>query len=139
MNLTDVLIEKQPRMNSKMVKLSFVLYVYFKVAFPNISVNFIDSKHKLKVNLEKFCPTDPKLLKKITYKQRKMKSVEICGNLLDKIIIVDKLVQKFNRSKKKDDYSDSLLQCVYHIQNNYNEFSLQANRRSKKNKKKKVK
>ena len=55
-------------------------------------------------------------LGKISYKERKSKSIEITQNILNNNNF-DNWIKLFNNHKKKDDLSDSFLQGIWYINN----------------------
>jgi hypothetical protein len=119
-----VLIELQPVLKGpKMKTISNHIYSYFLInGVTNSQLNmsnvyYINASNKLKFCKEKI---DLDISK---YKNRKKAAI------LNTIFVLDSLKQEkftefFNLSKKKDDLSDCLLQCLYYLQRSYS-FSLQ--------------
>jgi hypothetical protein len=119
-----VLIELQPVLKGpKMKTISNHIYSYFLInGVTNSQLNmsnvyYINASNKLKFCQEKI---DLDISK---YKNRKKVAI------LNTIFVLDSLKQEkftefFNLSKKKDDLSDCLLQCLYYLQRSYS-FSLQ--------------
>ena len=113
---TDVvLIEKQPSFNPKMRIISGCLQTYFFIRGvidrPEKkiqSVEFFSPKHKLK------CYTGPELIVKgsTKYAQTKKKAVLITEWMLKKNNESIAFNDLFQKSKKKDDLSDSYLQAI---------------------------
>lgn len=103
-NINKVLIENQiGPLAVKMKTLQGMIAQYFIMNKIN-NVQFISSINKLK----EFSNNE-----KVSYKERKLKSVEICEDYIDE---ENKLF--FKSHKKKDDLADSLLQGIYYIKNN---------------------
>jgi hypothetical protein len=103
-DINIVLIENQiGPLAVKMKTLQGMIAQYFIMNKIN-NIQFISSINKLK----EFSNNE-----KISYKERKVKSVEICEDYID-----EKNKFFFKSHKKKDDLADSLLQGIYYIKNN---------------------
>lgn len=50
------------------------------------------------------------------YKARKQEAIELTGKVLQHIQVPSHLLNRFTKSKKQDDFSDCLLQCVSYLQ-----------------------
>lgn len=117
-----IIIEQQPSKNNVMKLISIMVFSYFKLNPAIASVNFINSKNKLKIDKINFYQSIPDFKETIEYSEAKLKdykyrkklSVKIVSELLGKDIIKDK-ENVFSGSKKKDDLSDCLLQLIYHL------------------------
>ena len=79
---------------------------YFIMRIENIQIESISSINKLK----EFNKSSDKL----TYKERKSKSIDICRKYLEN---KSENLDFFNQNKKKDDLADSFLQGIWFIQN----------------------
>jgi len=105
----DVIIENQPSMkNPKMKSIAMTIYNYYLIrgVFDGIvkKVKFISPINKLKnINTSG---------KKLSYKDTKQLSIDYCTTFIKEYPEWDIF---FNKSKKKDDLSDALLQCIYYI------------------------
>ena len=116
-NTEHVIIENQPSFkNPKMKSIALTLYNYYLIRGAidgNVKkVKFISPSNKLKliddIDKEKLKTID----KKHSYKLNKKLSIDYCNRFIKDD---DKWKCFFNNNKKKDDLSDSLLQCLYYI------------------------
>lgn len=122
-NPNYILIEQQPAVNKKMFGLSLALFTYFSILFNNAKILFVNARHKLKTNIHEFIPNEKKIIvkgkrkRKNTYYDRKKYSIQLCKQILPLIHIenVD-IIHTFQKSKKKDDFADCFLQCIYYLQ-----------------------
>jgi hypothetical protein len=90
----------------KMKTLQGMISQYFIMRIENIQIESISSINKLK----EFNKSSDKL----TYKERKSKSIDICRKYLEN---KSENLDFFNQNKKKDDLADSFLQGIWFIQN----------------------
>ena len=118
--LTDhidvVLIEKQPSFNPKMRIIAGCLQSYFFIRgvidaeYKIKIIKFFSPKHKLK------CYTGPELVltgkNKSKYSQTKQMGIVICRQKLLEFNETELIIDKFEKSKKKDDLADSYLQAI---------------------------
>ena len=114
-NLLDsnlVLIEKQPSKNNKMRIIEALLNAYFVIKGINdkdssiSNVKVYSAKHKLGNDTFKG---------KVNYNQRKKLGIYKSEIFLKSNIQDTKFVELFEKSKKKDDLADSLLQALSYI------------------------
>ena len=101
-----VLIENQIGPLANRMKSIQGMLTQFFIEHKIYNIFFISSINKLK----KFN------LGKISYKERKSKSIEITQNILNNNNF-DNWIKLFNNHKKKDDLSDSFLQGIWYINN----------------------
>ena len=80
---------------------------YFIMRNENIKIEYVSSQNKLKEFAESS--------KKLTYKDRKLKGIEICLNLLNGQ--EESFTKLFQNHKKKDDLADSYLQGIWYLRN----------------------
>tara|TARA_Y100000816_G_C26103586_1_gene585595 strand:- start:765 stop:1541 length:777 start_codon:yes stop_codon:yes gene_type:complete len=106
---TKVIIEKQPTKNVKMKQFENMLYSYFIIKgildqeSPIKTIEIFNPKLKLgKYNIKGFK----------NYRERKKISIELCNIFITKETQKDEMIKMFKNSKKKDDLSDCLLQCI---------------------------
>ena len=90
----------------KMKTLQGMITQYFIMQIPNIEIEWVSSINKLK----EFNSDSNKL----SYKDRKAKSIEICQQYLKNNTLQ---LNFFIKNKKKDDLADSFLQGLWYIQN----------------------
>ena len=101
-----VLIENQIGPLANRMKSIQGMLTQFFIEHKIYNITFISSINKLKdFNLGK-----------LSYKERKLKSIEITKNLLNNNNF-NKWIHLFNNHKKKDDLSDSFLQGLWYINN----------------------
>jgi len=110
LEVETVLIEKQPSRNNKMRVIEALLNAYFVIKGSKNNESKItkvivySAKHKLGNNT---------LKGKINYNERKKLSVSRCKKFLQETIILNKSFKEvFDKSKKKDDLADTLLQAL---------------------------
>jgi len=111
-----ILIEKQPRCNVKMQKISTAICTYFLLECPNSKVKEYSSKHKLN-KLEDHdkivCVEQLEKIAKIksAYSRRKKLSILYCLHIIQSSSGNKEWVYYFNQSSKKDDLADCFLQA----------------------------
>lgn len=106
---TDVVIERQPSRNPRVVRIQICIEMF--CAMNGGRVYCIDPKHKLSyASSTPFWPD--REITKWTYYERKKLSVETVANFLKATEQDEKFVTMFEKSKKKDDLADSLLHCL---------------------------
>jgi hypothetical protein len=115
-DLETVIIENQVSpIASRMKTIQGMVSQYFimKDCYEQLkTIEFVSSQNKLKDFLKDGNTTTTKL----TYKERKSKSVEVCLQLLKKNVEDVKFVDTFEKSTKKDDLADCFLQGYSYIQ-----------------------
>lgn len=103
----EVVIERQPAKNGPMVRLQCYLEMFFTMH--DKMVTLVDSRHKLS-----FAAASPwwpgGIPDKWTYYTRKKLAVQSAANFLHAVPQAPGLKEMFERSPKRDDYADSLLQ-----------------------------
>ena len=108
-----VLLEMQPLMRQQMRTISNHLYSYFSirgVLDNNMEgVFFVNANGKLRIDEETTSATEN------TYDNRKKLAVDYCKKYISEY--ESEFLDFFENSKKKDDLSDSLLQCIFYIDN----------------------
>lgn len=105
--LTTVLVEKQPSRNVKMRIIETILLTYFATCgVPTLSVS---AKHKLGA-------VGKTMKGKTNYTLRKKMSVVMCRTYLTTLNDHNTAIDTFEKSKKKDDLADCLLQYLAYIQ-----------------------
>tara|TARA_B100001094_G_scaffold137877_1_gene133523 strand:+ start:787 stop:1530 length:744 start_codon:yes stop_codon:yes gene_type:complete len=114
LNFIDkVVIEKQPSRNNKMRVIEALLQSYFVIKGlasleSTISkVSIYSAKHKL--------GNIPSLRGKSNYAERKKLSVQRCKSYIESSNQPFEMKNKFEKSKKKDDLADTLLQALAYI------------------------
>ena len=105
-NLNTVIIENQiSPIANRMKTLQGMIAQYF-IMKTNAEIEFVSSGNKLK---------DYEKNEKKTYTERKKLSIEKCFTTINDIQILNKWIDYFNSSQKKDDLSDSFLQGLWYI------------------------
>lgn len=106
-DVREVVIERQPAKNGPMVRLQCYMEMFFTMH--DKMVTLVDSRHKLS-----FAAASPwwpgGIPDKWTYYTRKKLAVQSTAKYLDAIPQAPGLKEMFERSPKRDDYADSLLQ-----------------------------
>jgi hypothetical protein len=134
LQVTLILIERQPKQNPKMRILSETVRTYFIIRSVdrgvNIRVQNWSPKYKLKCcNNSKLDPTElSKIIRlKSSYQQRKKLSIAHCKLFLLELDQDERFIKLFENSKKKDDLADAFLQvysyCVRGKSNNLKDTS----------------
>ena len=101
-----VIIENQiSTIASRMKTLQGMLAQYF-IMKGTPEIEFISAANKLKMFMTK---------KKTTYTERKIESVEVTKELLEKIPQLEKYKGYLEKNKKKDDLADCFLQGIYYL------------------------
>lgn len=128
-NIDLILIERQMRVAPRNLMLSSALLMYFKLL--NCKCELIGATHKLQLDIHPTFFTgfnQNELIKDFYYEKdksksastnktrRKQLSVQICQYITERIANSEKWFYHLKNNKKKDDLSDSLLQCLRHVQ-----------------------
>jgi hypothetical protein len=101
-----VIIENQiSTIASRMKTLQGMIAQYF-IMRETPCIEFISAANKLKMFMTK---------KKTTYTERKLESVEVTKELLEKLPQFKKYRGSLDKNKKKDDLSDCFLQGIYYL------------------------
>jgi hypothetical protein len=101
-----VIIENQiSTIASRMKTLQGMIAQYF-IMRETPYIEFISAANKLKMFMTK---------KKTTYTERKLESVEVTKELLEKLPQFKKYRGSLDKNKKKDDLSDCFLQGIYYL------------------------
>lgn len=105
--IDKIIIENQiSTLATRMKSIQGMIAQYF-IMNNKTDIHFISSSNKLKF----FFKT-----KKTDYKERKKKSIEITTKILE--MYNSNMLSIFNNNKKKDDLSDSFLQCIWYLLHN---------------------
>lgn len=104
-----VIIEKQPSKNNKMRIMENLLTSYFVIKGVNEQTSSIT---KIKVYSAKHKLGSTTVKGKQNYSARKKLSITRCSEFLKKTHQTKDILVKFEKSKKKDDLADSLLQAL---------------------------
>ena len=119
-NIVDVIVENQPSLkNPTMKSIQMIVYSYFLIhgicnKDSNITgLEMINARNKLKVYKGPviLCPYEN--IKKNRYKINKYLAIKYCEAMI--VEEDDKFKELYNKSKKKDDLSDSYLQGIYYL------------------------
>lgn len=106
-NVSLILVEKQPARNVKMRIIETILMTYFCTKGVKTVLSY-SAKHKL--------GSVGKTIKgKTNYTMRKKMSVVMCKTYISRTDIVEEWISLFDKSKKKDDLADCLLQYLSYI------------------------
>jgi hypothetical protein len=106
-DVTLILVEKQPARNVKMRIIETILMTYFLTKGIKTVLSY-SAKHKL--------GSVGKTIKgKTNYTMRKKMSVVMCKTYISRTANMEEWIILFDKSKKKDDLSDSLLQYLSYI------------------------
>lgn len=135
-NIDKVVVEQQLARASLLKTLQFTLYTFGKLMFPSASVSICHAKHKLKVDVSKYCndgecfvPTQSRrsttaaATKKQAASREKARQYrenkQRCTWMAERVIrtIADdaqseRSLQAFADTKKKDDLADCLIQAL---------------------------
>ena len=107
-DVSDVIIENQiSPIASRMKTIQGMLAQYFIMKFEKINIEFISSSNKLKL----FSTTGE------NYKDHKKDAIYYCNEVLKKNNNLSENIEKFTKSKKKDDMADAFLQGLWYIKN----------------------
>ena len=101
-----VLIEKQPPKNKKMVTVENFLHAYFVITNPGAETIMYDAKHKI---------PDVAGPGKAQYRRRKQTSIARCKEFIETGDVNKHWVPEFNKSKKKDDLADTVMQALSYV------------------------
>lgn len=98
-----ILIEKQPDRNKKMISVMHFLHAYFIIKCPNADTILYDARHKI---------PDVAGPGKTQYNKRKRVSIERCEAFIRQDDVNIHWLDTFNKSKKKDDLADTVMQAL---------------------------
>ena len=98
-----ILIEKQPDRNKKMKTVEIFLHAYFLIKCPNAETIIYDARHKI----PDVCGPG-----KAQYRKRKQTSINRCKEFLESNNTNAHWMDIFNKSKKKDDLADTVMQAL---------------------------
>lgn len=107
LELTTVIVEKQPSRNVKMRIIETILLTYF--ATIGVKTVSFSAKHKLGA-------VGKTMKGKSNYTMRKKMSVVMCRTYLSSLPSASSVQDMYEKSKKKDDLADCLLQYLAYIQ-----------------------
>lgn len=99
-NIQTVIIEQQVINNVKAMNIQYILLTYCEMK--NIKSFLFNPKNKFKFEKDK-----------LSYRQRKQKSIEYCMNILKHIKVID-ATKEFNEFVKKDDIADAIVMAVFY-------------------------
>lgn len=99
-NIQTVIIEQQVINNVKAMNIQYILLTYCEMK--NIKSFLFNPKNKFKFEKDK-----------LSYRQRKQKSIEYCMNILKHIKVID-ATKEFNDFTKKDDIADAIVMAVFY-------------------------
>lgn len=106
-HVREVVIERQPGKNTPMVRLQCYLEMYFTMHGKRVTL--VDSRHKL--HFAASCPFWPGGAPEAwTYYERKKLAVQTTRRFLQDVPQPQPVADAFEKSQKKDDLADSLLQ-----------------------------
>lgn len=106
-NLSLILVEKQPARNVKMRIIETILMTYFATKGIKTVLSY-SAKHKLGA-------VGKTMKGKANYTLRKKMSVVMCKTYISRTDNMDDWNELFNKSKKKDDLADCLLQYLSYV------------------------
>lgn len=106
LDATTILIEKQPGQNKKMKTVENFLHAYFVIKSPQSETIIYDARHKV---------PDVAGPGKTRYRQRKQTAIIRCKDFVENGPNNKEWVDHFNKSKKKDDLADTVLQALSYI------------------------
>ena len=98
-----ILIERQPDRNKRMKMVENFLYSYFIIKIPDSNAIIYDARHKI---------PDVVGAGKAQYRKRKNTSIERCKQFLECDEKNAHWRETFNKSKKKDDLADTVMQAL---------------------------
>lgn len=101
-----ILIEKQPGMNKRMKTVENFLHAYFVIKCPDSETIIYDARHKV---------PDVSGTGKTKYRQRKQTAITRCKEFLDGDEVNSHWRETFQKSRKKDDLADTVLQALSFI------------------------
>lgn len=102
-----ILVERQPGRNKKMMKMEAYIHMYYMVRYPDSKIELYSAVHKLRDTGEENHGRG-----KTKYNARKKASVELSGQFLKDHPQQPHIASVFEKSKKKDDLADALLQAL---------------------------
>ena len=98
-----ILIEKQPERNKKMISVMHFLHSYFIIKCPTAETILYDARHKIPA------VAGPG---RAQYNKRKKVSIERCEAFIRDGPINAHWLETFQKSKKKDDLADTVMQAL---------------------------
>ena len=98
-----ILIEKQPERNKKMISVMHFLHSYFIIRCPKAETILYDARHKI---------PDVAGPGRAQYNKRKKVSIERCEAFIRDGPINIHWLETFQKSKKKDDLADTVMQAL---------------------------
>jgi len=98
-----ILIEKQPERNKKMISVMHFLHSYFIIRCPKAETILYDARHKI---------PDVAGPGRAQYNKRKKVSIERCEAFIRDGPINTHWLETFQKSKKKDDLADTVMQAL---------------------------
>jgi hypothetical protein len=112
-----IIIENQigPIAN-KMKTIQGMLAQYFIMKNNNVKIEFISAINKLK-DFTSISNSEINIKEKLDYKQRKKLGIQVCSNLVSTDHQFKDWETFMSKHQKKDDLSDSFLQCMWYIKN----------------------
>ena len=112
---THIVIENQIGQNAIRMKCLQGMITQWFIDHEYFNVYYVSSSHKLNHILKE---NDLYTGEKVTYAQKKKLSIKIMENILKNNDVLQKWIELFSSSSKKDDLSDCFLQGYYYLNKN---------------------